>query len=174
MPLRSNEDLKEILALIPGASMCLGCQLGSPDGVEARAFLKKKKNLRIGLTFEFKKITFLKCKTVSRSSSKIIFFKCKMVSSSSEKHPWVFVNHSLNRSQQKDAAVNNAKSTLGCTSVASTSKARRTPWQHRQDIEGMRSVLEGSSASSVWKERVNQNVQTPRKKRFDVQPAAEI
>lgn len=74
MPLRSNEDLKEILALIPGASMCLGCHLGSPDGVEARAFLKKKKNLRIGLTFEFKN-HFFKVQDSKQIEFKNHFFK---------------------------------------------------------------------------------------------------
>ena len=73
MRLRSNEDFKEILALIPGASMCLGCQLGSADGVEVRAFLKKK-NLRIGLTFEFKN-HFFKVQDSKQIEFKNHFFK---------------------------------------------------------------------------------------------------
>ena len=72
-----------------------------------------------------------------------------MVSSSSEKHPRVFVNHSLiNKSQQDDGVVHNAKASLGCSSAASESKARRMAPQHRQDSEGVRSVMEGSSLSS--------------------------
>lgn len=76
--------------------MCLGGQWGLQMVLKLESL---KKNRLAGITFEFKNQ----------------FYKCKMVSSSSEKHPGVFINHSLNRSQQNDAAVNNANSTLGST-----------------------------------------------------------